>query len=833
MAKNTDVKPHIFLGSNGLAEKYTYPRSVVIKKDPIPEQVRQQHGGQLKLQLEQVLESQEELNSASESYELESGLGIQVAFTSFPDVEMAVESLADARQGIELLNIRRSENQVFATIFVPEGKLTVIEKKLQDYLDYKKNKKGDPIDSRPLIDTIQSFRVAALESLWTDDNDQLPISHDEMFWWEVWLPTLGDRPAVIHDFRLLAEATGILVSQHVLGFPERSVLLAKGTRNQFSSSSLLLNKISELRRAKETAAFFDSLSPEEQTEWTDDLLSRLQVGNESPPYICILDTGSNINHPLIVPFIQEIDQFTVNPEWSPTDDDGHGTGMAGLAVWGDLTEPLAINKQVKINHRIESVKLLRYPNDNEGKHLGIITADGISLPEIENHGRTRIFAMALSSTDGRDRGRPSAWSSTVDSLAVDYLGDNLNPRFIIICAGNTGQDLSSLTGYPIYNELQDIHDPGQSWNALTVGAYTEKTNITEDDANEYSPLAPYGGLSPYSTTSVSWAKPMPIKPDIVFEGGNVGVDGIGCIGIPSLKLLTVHHNITERHFTTFEATSAATALASKFAAEIYTQYPSLWPETVRALMVHSAQWTEAMKNQFAHGTTDRQKAQCLVRCVGFGVPNLQKALWSLNNSLSLIVEDELQPYEKIKGKQPSTRDMHLHDLPWPKDSLQALGEVQVKMTVTLSYFIEPNPSSRNVSGKYSYPSHQLRFDVKRPTESTKDFRNRVSRHARDEEEGTSKAPSDSNWLLGDFRHKGSIHKDEWSGTATDLADRGQIAIYPAMGWWRSRTKLQQWDKKARYSLIISIAVPEVDIDLYTEITNQIEITSSVTTEIVI
>lgn len=831
MAKNTDVKPHIFLGSNGKTEKYTYPRPVVIKKDPIPEQIRQQHAGQLKLQLEQVHESQQELNSASESYELESGLGIQVDFTSFPDVEMAVESLADARQGIELLNIRYSENQVFATIFVPEGKLAVIEKKLQDYLDYKKNKNDDPIDNRLLIDAIQSFRVAALESLWTDDNDQLPASYDDIFWWEVWLPILGDRPAVIHDFKLLAGIAGIQVSQQVLEFPERSVLLAKGTRNQFSSSSLLLNKVSELRRAKETAAFFDSLPPEEQTEWTDDLLSRLQIGNENPPYICILDTGSNISHPLITPFIQEIDQFTVNPEWSPTDDDGHGTEMAGLAVWGDLTEPLSISEQVRINHRIESVKLLRYPNDNEGRHLGIITADGISLPEIEHHDRTRIFAMALSSTDGRDRGRPSAWSSTVDSLAADYLGDNLSPRLIIICAGNTGQNLSSLTDYPTYNELQDIHDPGQSWNALTVGAYTEKTNITEDDASEYSPLAPYGGLSPYSTTSVRWDKSMPIKPEIVFEGGNIGVDEIGCIGIPSLKLLTVHHKVTERHFTTFDATSAATALASKFAAEIYAQYPSLWPETVRALIVHSAQWTEAMKKQFKHGATDRQKAQHLVRCVGFGVPSLKKSLWSLNNSLSLIVEDELQPYEKLKGKSPSTRDMHLHDLPWPKESLQKLGEVQVKMTVTLSYFIEPNPSSRNVSGKYSYPSHQLRFDVKRPTESTKEFQGRVSRIARGVEEGTGKAPSDPNWLLGDFRHKGSIHKDEWIGTATDLADRGQISVYPAMGWWRTRTKLQQWDKKARYSLVISIAVPEIDVDLYTEITNQIEIASSITIEI--
>jgi len=276
-----------------------------------------------------------------------------------------------------------------------------------------------------------------------------------------------------------------------------------------------------------------------------------------------------------------------------------------------------------------------------------------------------------------------------------------------------------------------------------------------------------------------------------------------------------------------------TALASKFAAEIYAQYPSLWPETVRALMVHSAQWTESMREQFTHGTTDLQKAKHLVRCVGFGVPILEKALWSMSNSLSLIVEDELQPYESEKGKRPSTRDMHLHDLPWPKDSLEALGEARVEMTITLSYFIEPNPSSRNVSGKYSYPSHQLRFDVKRPTESTLEFRGRISRNARDEEEGTIKAPKDPNWLLGDYRHKGSIHKDVWTGSAAELAERGQIAIYPAMGWWRTRTKLQKCNKKTRYSLVISIAVPEVyvDVDLYTDITNKIKISTTITTEI--
>jgi hypothetical protein len=106
-------------------------------------------------------------------------------------------------------------------------------------------------------------------------------------------------------------------------------------------------------------------------------------------------------------------------------------------------------------------------------------------------------------------------------------------------------------------------------------------------------------LSPWSTTSVTWDKATPIKPEIVFEGGNAGVHYSGCFTTPSLSLLTTYHRPLERLFTTFEATSAASALASRFAAQIWVQYPSLWPETIRALMVHSAEWTEQMCRQFS------------------------------------------------------------------------------------------------------------------------------------------------------------------------------------------------------------------------------------------
>lgn len=123
-------------------------------------------------QLHQIEEQQVALRQEAESLELESVSGIQVEFESFPKIELAVESLADTRQKIEMLNVIHRDGKTFATLFVSEGKLSAIETKLQAYLEEKKDKSGRARDNRTLIDAIQTFRSAALEALWTDDRDQ-------------------------------------------------------------------------------------------------------------------------------------------------------------------------------------------------------------------------------------------------------------------------------------------------------------------------------------------------------------------------------------------------------------------------------------------------------------------------------------------------------------------------------------------------------------------------------------------------------------------------------------------------------------------------------------
>lgn len=317
-----------------------------------------------------------------------------------------------------------------------------------------------------------------------------------------------------------------------------------------------------------------------------------------------------------------------------------------------------------------------------------------------------------------------------------------------------------------------------------------------------------------------WAdRSWPIKPDIVMEGGNNAIDpDTGRADfVDDLSLLTTRVSPNGGLLTTTADTSAAAALAARYAAIIWARYPELWPETVRGLLVHSAQWTDAMLNEF---TEDERHNR--LRCYGFGVPNLQRALWSASNAATLIVQGSLQPFHKAEGENVRTKDMHLHSLPWPTAVLQGLGEREVRMRVTLSYFIEPSPGRWGRTRKHRYQSHGLRFDVKRPLETDEVFLKRINKAARDENENADYGTDARNWKLGDrLRRKGSVHSDTWSGNAAELAECGMIAVFPVTGWWKERPHLNRWNRQARYALIVSIETDAEDVDLYTPIATQI------------
>lgn len=828
MADNKQEKrPHIVLQAKASAERFNRPSRKIDPK-PMVGRDRTRHGSALITQVQNLEATFAQAAQVQRGAGMDEGFGLQIEFESFPDIELAFESLAREQSGIELRNVRDDENKVLATVFVPEGKLAFFEKLILAYLDEHQDKKSGPKNST-LLNAIKEIRAATLQSLWTDTPESMPVSDSETLWWEVWLPVKKDRQAVIAQFREMAESLGFELAVGELIFPERTVLLVYGSVGQMKRSMMTLNSIAELRRAKETADFFDSLAPSEQPEWSDELNARLTMPFEGAdvPYICVLDTGVNNGHPLLRQALARTDLHTVEPGWGVNDQNGHGTEMAGVALFGNLTDALVTTQPITIEHRLESVKLLpsNGANSSNAQHHGYLTVEAVSRPAVTAPNRKRLFSMAVTAKDNRDRGRPSAWSAGIDRLTSDANEQGAEPKLFIISAGNI-DDPDAWLAYPNSNTTDGIHDPAQAWNALTVGAMTNLVNITEPGTQNYQPIAPFGGLSPFSTTSQTWQPHWPLKPDVVFEGGNAAKDRLGAVWMPSLSVLTTNAKINERLFTTTNATSAASAAAARMAAQLMSHYPELWPETIRGLMVHSAEWTQAMKDVFlpTKGQPNKTQIANLIRHCGFGEPSIERALWSASNSLTLVCEDYLHPFMRKGSAAPKYKDMNLHSLPWPLDELESLDNTEVEMRVTLSYFIEPNPSARGVTSRYRYESHGLRFEVKRPLESTQSFRARINAKAREDEVYTPSGDNDPAWVVGTSnRHKGSLHSDIWKGSAAELASRGEIAIYPSSGWWKSRPALQQYDRAVRYSLIVSIKAPEVDIDLYTPIANQLTV----------
>jgi hypothetical protein len=519
------------------------------------------HGDSLKKQLDRARQDLKARDAHHDAVAVEARRGVYLEFASAPGFELALHSLEDKRAGVELAATRTRANVTCATVYVPSGQLGYFEKKVEAYLT-ETTPKGNP-KNKPLVESIAEIRLAVLEGFWTDDPALFPPA-GKAICWEVWMRGEGDD--LLARFREYAHKLQLDIGDQQLRFPDRLVVLAYGTREQMTGSIELLDVIAELRLAKEVPTSFVRMNAIEQEGWAKDLEGRITAPSPAAPAVCIVDTGVNAGHPLLKPAISKRDLHAYDPAWGVQDNDGHGTGMAGIALHGDLAEALLSSSPVALSHRLESVKIIGQGIANPPKLYGAITAEGVARAEIAAPQRKRAISMAITTTDFRDRGQPSSWSAEIDKLCAGM--DDDNRRLFVISAGNVLEEPGM--DYRERNESEGIHDPGQAWNAITVGAYTERTRITEPLFNGWSPIARPGELSPSSTTSCIWQSQWPLKPEIVMEGGNMALspDGKMADFTDSLSLLTTHHQPFVRLFTVTGDTSAATAGASRIGAMI-------------------------------------------------------------------------------------------------------------------------------------------------------------------------------------------------------------------------------------------------------------------------
>lgn len=841
-------RPHLIVPAPPEAEPFTSTQGGRGSDKPAFTGDRAGHGRTLARQFEQAVRTPDETDNA----------GALVSFESFPGLELALQSLDVQRSGEqpELVAVKRVKTGTgtvqIATVYIPNGKRDYFLKRLNDYAETVGEEKAK---NATLVEGIAAIRHATLRELWTDPDDEFPTDADEVVWWEVWLRRHdGHEQERLGEF---ANRNQLLTSGHYLGFQDRTVMLVRATAGQLAHGLDSFDDLAELRRPHEVASLLTDMPAVEQAEWVEGLRRRLLVAGPDSPVVCVLDTGIHDSHPLLADSLTEVDIHVADTRWQKRPINPHGTEMAGLALYGDLHQAVTTAHPVRLDHRLESVKILPDQRENERDLYGAITARAVDRPEIETPKRSRVFMLAvtapnaeaesLQSTDDAKRGRPTSWSAAVDALtfgrAIDDTDSKLTyldrdeprtPRLFIISAGNI-ESINPAENHLDRSDLSPVEDPAQSWNSLTVGAYSRHDDMAEapTDFAGYVPIAARGELSPVSRTSVLHGGDWPFKPEVVADGGNVAAspDKTSADTPPNLGVLTTRlQQLGSGFFTTTSATSAATAQVAAIAASISAAYPNLRPETVRALIVHSAQWTPAMRARFEDRSANRGDLANLLRRYGMGVPDLDRALRSATDALTLIGQARIHPFER--GDSASkVREMNLHELPWPAEQLESLGETEVSMRVTLSYFVEPNPSSRGWTGRYVYPSHGLRFATKRADESVDRFRQRINKRVRNEGQRLPSPKTEKGWLFGSAQQQkpGSLHTDIWTGPAVNLASKGAIAVYPVAGWWQYRRAWDQSDKAVEYSLVLSIEAPDVNIDLWTPVSQQIQTTVEITT----
>lgn len=540
-------------------------------------------------------------------------------------------------------------------------------------------------------------------------------------------------------------------------------------------------------------------------EAADEAGEEVPVEQPSPLAVAVAlhDSGITDDHPYLQPILLGASSVVPGAP-SPRDtNDGHGTQMAGVAAYSRLAEHM-IAGRLYPDAWLVSVRLLESKDDtggdpDRGPLWAERTTESIATAEALAPQRTVIHNISLGAeNEARGRDDRTAWS-----VAADILGWNSGlGRVLVVAAGNVDA-ITDRADYPFVNlGPPHLQQPGQGWNVLTVGGYTNLDELTDQDrqGGYPEPLATAGSLSPHSRTAAVANRPL--KPDLVMEAGNTAPGG-GLYNpeAQGLTVLTLDSKWRETGTLLRRtwATSPAAAAASNALARIANAHPQLRPATWRGLLAHTTHWPRAAREQFP----DKRD---LLRSLGYGVPVPARAVASDSNRPVMVFEGVIRTSHRNADGDPE-RSADFIELPLPYDELDQLAEVSVGLAITLSYFIEP--TDNNTKGAYA--GGRLKWDLQGPTEDAEGFRARINRLAR--EQGSQPGGGSYEWEIGTtVRSRGTLQHDRAQVVASQIAGHRLLAVYPVTGWWEKTAATRE--RRLQYSVIVSVDLGEVDVDLY-------------------
>jgi len=636
----------------------------------------------------------------------------------------------------------------------------------------------------------------------------------------------GDRTKINETERIIRGAIGTTGST-VLGdlFETPSLLLGRVKVNEYSLNALL-----DLDIMASIDLPFSSVPNENSELLSFDFEPTYQNElGEDAPLAAVLDSGVFSGHPLLRNVIVGEEDFDLT-EGSPTDYNGHGTGVAGIVVYGDfynsigtrVFKPLVRICNAKVMH--DSHGTTTFADDRRPE---VIVKDAIIYFHREYN--CRIFNLSA----GNDEliyssGRQLPWAEILDALAREL------DIVIIISAGNvstpeiaefeTREQLASNSLNQLFNAEHKLIDPATASLCVTVGSIA-RFDEAESIPNRPLRFAAGPKNSPSAFTRIGKGVSKAIKPEFVDYGGNFAVHQLVRGENRWMKIdrnlmeVTLNHN-NERLFKGFCGTSFAaprvTHLAARIERELERQTGQ--PPTanlIRAMLVNSASITEEMKD-WAETSVDphdqrntNAKQERRLRLLGYGIAN-DSVLNSRQNQVTLFSEDAL-----------NLRSFHLYKIPVPKEFL--LVQCNKKIAISLAY----NPVTR--LSRKDYLANNLWFEVYRRID---EYRLAEYKSRRDAGENVA-VPTMPNEYKADFSpgytevDSSTLQNRIWSKGkrgGSDLLWDIDVPFIWVLVAAKERFKYSEQELPQKYALVVTFSYEgDQDIQLYNRLQQNVRI----------
>lgn len=417
---------------------------------------------------------------------------------------------------------------------------------------------------------------------------------------------------------------------------------------------------------------------------------QISNSNEDLPVIGIIDTGVSSTTPLASIIINDGNEFDITDTSPKIDIANHGTGVAAIAALG---KSLYDDHKgfIQADAKVLSIKVLDslVGNISESKVVELIT-------EANQKYGIKIFVLTLCKTTNLEN------NIVVSNYAasLDLLSSELD-ILIFISVGNYkySHNYYDLSGrqtvfYPEQYLLDNykICSPSDSMNNISCGAIS--SNL-ENQVNLFS----LGDEFPASYTRLfnidrnsevfnsRFFSVHRTKPDICWYGGEY--DKTNSIDHCGLKVLSTQSGIFyDREI----GTSYSAPFAANLAAKLLKTYPELINnmQTVKALIMNSTYYPKFGK------TFEKLNGLKKEDIIGYGIPEDSHCIYSDDNNVTLILEDEIKPGE-IKAYSIRIPEY----LAKEKQNQNVL-----KINVTLCFSFEPVPNNH-----FSYCPIHMSFGV--------------------------------------------------------------------------------------------------------------------------